>query len=72
MQLETEAYDAIPMHTLPPTLAAEYVRMSTEHQKYSIANQSAAIREYASQKGMQIVRTYTEEVARVADQIKGS
>jgi DNA invertase Pin-like site-specific DNA recombinase len=27
--------------------AAEYVRMSTEDQKYSIANQKAAIAEYA-------------------------
>jgi DNA invertase Pin-like site-specific DNA recombinase len=28
--------------------AAAYLRMSTEHQQYSIANQSAAIQEYAS------------------------
>lgn len=42
------------------TRAAEYVRMSTEHQKYSTANQSDAIREYAEHRGMEIVRTYTD------------
>ena len=36
--------------------AAEYVRMSTEHQKYSTENQSDAIREYAERHGMEIVR----------------
>ncbi len=39
---------------------AEYVRMSTDHQKYSIANQSAAIRTYAADHGMDIVRTYAD------------
>jgi DNA invertase Pin-like site-specific DNA recombinase len=41
--------------------AAEYVRMSTEHQKYSTENQSDAIRQYAGQRGMEIVRTYADE-----------
>jgi DNA invertase Pin-like site-specific DNA recombinase len=40
---------------------AEYVRMSTDHQKYSIANQAAAIREYAENHGMDIVRTYGDD-----------
>lgn len=40
--------------------AAEYVRMSTEHQKYSTENQSDAIREYAERHGMEIVRTYSD------------
>lgn len=40
--------------------AAEYVRMSTEHQQYSIANQSAAIARYASARGMQIVRSFVD------------
>ncbi len=40
--------------------AAEYVRMSTESQQFSIANQSAKIREYADQHGMRIVRTYAD------------
>ena len=41
--------------------AAEYVRMSTEHQKYSIANQSDEIRSYAAKHGMTIVRTYADQ-----------
>jgi DNA invertase Pin-like site-specific DNA recombinase len=40
--------------------AAEYVRMSTDHQRYSTANQSDAIRDYATQHGMTIVRTYSD------------
>jgi DNA invertase Pin-like site-specific DNA recombinase len=40
--------------------AAEYVRMSTEHQQYSTENQSDAIRHYAERRGMVIVRTYTD------------
>lgn len=46
----------------PPAMrAAEYVRMSTDHQKYSTANQSAAIHEYAAEHGMNIVRSYEDE-----------
>jgi DNA invertase Pin-like site-specific DNA recombinase len=41
-------------------LAAEYVRMSTEHQKYSTENQSEVIRRYADQRGIRIVRTYAD------------
>lgn len=41
--------------------AAEYVRMSTEHQRYSTENQSEAIRQYAAQRGIEIVRTYADE-----------
>lgn len=40
--------------------AAEYVRMSTEHQRYSIENQQARIREYAASRGLQIVKTYAD------------
>jgi DNA invertase Pin-like site-specific DNA recombinase len=40
--------------------AAEYVRMSTEHQQYSTENQQGIIRQYAEGRGMQIVRTYTD------------
>ncbi len=42
----------------PVIRAAEYVRMSTEHQKYSTENQDEAIRAYATTHGMKIVRTY--------------
>lgn len=40
--------------------AAEYVRMSTEHQQYSTENQSEIIRQYAERRGMTIVRTYAD------------
>jgi DNA invertase Pin-like site-specific DNA recombinase len=40
---------------------AEYVRMSTDHQKYSTANQAAAIRDYADSHHMDIVRTYEDD-----------
>ncbi len=40
--------------------AAQYVRMSTEHQKYSTENQADAIRSYAECHHMEIVRTYSD------------
>lgn len=40
--------------------AAEYVRMSTEHQQYSTENQADKIREYATRRGIEIVRTYAD------------
>lgn len=40
--------------------AAEYVRMSTDLQCYSIRNQQARIREYADEHELEIVRTYTD------------
>jgi DNA invertase Pin-like site-specific DNA recombinase len=43
-----------------PILAAQYVRMSTEHQQYSIDNQSDAISAYAKTHNMEIVRTYAD------------
>ena len=43
-----------------PTLAAKYVRMSTEHQQYSIDNQADAISRYAREHNMEIVRTYVD------------
>lgn len=41
--------------------AAQYVRMSTDLQAYSTANQQAAIAAYALTHGFQIVRTYADE-----------
>lgn len=41
--------------------AAQYVRMSTEHQQYSTQNQADTILEYAAQRGIEIVRTYADE-----------
>ncbi len=41
--------------------AARYVRMSTDHQRYSTAAPSEANRAYAAQHRMAIVRTYADE-----------
>jgi DNA invertase Pin-like site-specific DNA recombinase len=43
-----------------PIRAAEYVRMSTEHQQYSTENQTEVIRQYALAHGMRVVQTYTD------------
>ncbi len=45
----------------PLKRAAEYVRMSTDHQQFSTDNQSAAIRQYAEERGYEIVRTYADD-----------
>ena len=41
--------------------AAQYVRMSTDKQRYSIQNQSAVIAAYAHAHNLDIVRTYADE-----------
>lgn len=41
--------------------AAQYVRMSTEHQQYSTENQGDKICEYAVRRNLEIVRTYADE-----------
>lgn len=45
----------------PKKPAAQYVRMSCEHQQYSTANQEDAIRSYAEKRGYRIVRTVSDE-----------
>ena len=45
----------------PPLRAAQYVRMSTDHQQYSTQNQADKIREYAARRGIEIVQTYADE-----------
>jgi DNA invertase Pin-like site-specific DNA recombinase len=40
--------------------AAQYVRMSTTHQRYSIENQMAVIAAYAQAHNLSIVRTYAD------------
>ncbi len=40
--------------------AAQYLRMSTEHQQYSLENQYAAIQMYAESHSFQIVQTYSD------------
>lgn len=50
--------------------AAQYVRMSTDMQQYSLDNQSAAIAVYAAQRGLTIVRSY-EDAGRSGLRIEG-
>src|SRR5215472_7153228 len=48
----------------PPThllRAAQYLRMSTDHQQYSTANQAAAIALYAAAHNIGIVRSFVDE-----------
>lgn len=40
--------------------AAQYLRMSTEQQQYSLENQAEAIRDYATRLGFEIVQTYSD------------
>lgn len=40
--------------------AAQYLRVSTESQRYSIENQAAAIAAYAARRNLSIVRTYAD------------
>lgn len=51
--------DTRPPHAAP-LRAAQYVRMSTVDQKYSIENQAAAIAAYAARRHIKIVRTYAD------------
>ena len=43
-----------------PSRAAQYVRMSTEHQQYSPENQLEIIRQYAADHNMEIVQDYSD------------
>ncbi len=43
-----------------PIPAAQYLRMSTEHQQYSLENQSFAIKKYAACNGFEVVYTYSD------------
>lgn len=52
--------DAIVLQA-PAVRAAQYVRMSTEHQQYSTQNQKDRINDYAARRGFTIVRTYADE-----------
>lgn len=40
--------------------AAQYIRMSTDHQRYSTENQADAIYQYAEHHGMSIIKTYSD------------
>jgi len=47
-------------HEVNPTHAAEYLRMSTDQQQYSLENQATAIRVYAAVRGFKVIRTYSD------------
>jgi len=40
--------------------AAQYLRMPTEHQQYSLENQSHAMKRYADDYGFAVIQTYTD------------
>ena len=53
------------MHIQEPRIsnakhAALYIRMSTEHQDYSIANQTAALEQYAKENSLVIVKRFVD------------
>ena len=55
-----------------PIPAAQYLRKSTEHQKYSLEYQADLIKEYATQNNMVIVETYSDtETGMVLKRRKG-
>jgi DNA invertase Pin-like site-specific DNA recombinase len=51
---------SLPPNPIPPSRAAQYVRMSTEHQQYSPENQLDIIRQYAVSHNMEIVQVYSD------------
>lgn len=56
-----EHHDDEPMRPEKRARAAEYVRMSTDHQKYSTENQADTIRQYAAARAFDVVKTYADE-----------
>jgi DNA invertase Pin-like site-specific DNA recombinase len=58
LQIDVQRHTEVPAG---PVRAAQYVRMSTDHQKYSTEHQADAIRAYAERRGIEIVRTYADE-----------
>ncbi len=48
------------MATNERTPAAQYLRMSTESQQYSMQNQADAVARYAIEHGFAIVKTYSD------------
>lgn len=52
--------EQVPPPTDGPKRAAQYVRMSTEHQQYSTENQTAVIEKYGAARDIQIVRSFND------------
>ena len=53
----TDKHEVQPEKDVP---AVAYVRMSTDHQKYSTENQLDVIRNYAEARGLTILRTFED------------
>jgi DNA invertase Pin-like site-specific DNA recombinase len=51
-KISTEVANLIP--------AAQYLRMSTKHQQYSLQNQAVVIQRYAIQNGFEVVQSYAD------------
>lgn len=51
---------SIPTEGPNPIPAAQYLRMSTEHQQYSIQNQARVIQQYALQNGFEVLQSYAD------------
>jgi hypothetical protein len=60
MPVEPVGNDQIDRNPRNPTRAAQYIRRSTDHQRYSTENQSDANHRFADLRGMQIV--YTQRI----------
>lgn len=54
------AHDPTQLDAQDTTPAAQYIRMSTDHQRYSTENQADAIYQYAERHGMSIIKTYSD------------
>ena len=59
--MQTDPFSEKPVPSAPKIRAAQYVRMSTDHQKYSTENQGDIIHDYAARRGFEIVRTYADD-----------
>jgi DNA invertase Pin-like site-specific DNA recombinase len=44
-----------------PIRVAQYLRVSTDHQRYSMENQAQVIAEFASENDMTIVKSYQDQ-----------
>jgi DNA invertase Pin-like site-specific DNA recombinase len=48
------------VNSVPLTPVAQYIRMSTEHQRFSLENQTAALQLYAEKNNYDVVKTYVD------------
>jgi DNA invertase Pin-like site-specific DNA recombinase len=48
------------VNSASPTPVAQYLRMSTEHQRFSLENQTAALQLYAEKNNFSVVKTYVD------------